>query len=45
MTVSTIARQIDQLIITDRNGNRRAVMDLTTGDLSIEGSLTQNASL
>jgi hypothetical protein len=35
----------DQLIITDRNGTRRAVMDLTTGDLSIEGSLTQNASL
>jgi len=35
----------DQLIITDRNGNRRLQMDLTTGDLSIEGSLTQNASL
>jgi hypothetical protein len=35
----------DQLIITDRNGNRRMVMDLTTGDLSIEGGLTENASL
>jgi len=35
----------DQLIITDRNGNRRMEMDLTNGNLSIEGSLTQNASL
>jgi hypothetical protein len=35
----------DQLIITDRNGNRRMVMDLTTGDLEIGGSLTQNATL
>jgi len=35
----------DLLIITDQNGNRRLEMDLTTGDLSIEGSLTQNASL
>jgi len=35
----------DLLIVTDRNGNRRLEMDLTNGDLSIEGSLTQNASL
>jgi hypothetical protein len=39
------AQTDDQLIITDRNGNRRMVMDLTNGDLSIEGSLTENASL
>jgi len=39
------AQQDDQLIITDRNGNRRMVMDLTNGDLKIEGSLTQNANL
>jgi hypothetical protein len=39
------AQQDDQLIITDRNGNRRMVMDLTNGDLKIEGSLTQNATL
>jgi len=39
------AQQDDQLIITDRNGNRRMVMDLTNGDLSIEGSLSQNANL
>jgi hypothetical protein len=35
----------DQLIITDRNGTRRMVMDLTNGDLKIEGTLTQNATL
>jgi len=35
----------DLLIVTDRNGNRRLEMDLTNGNLSIEGSLTQNASL
>jgi len=39
------AQQDDQLIITDRNGNRRMVMDLTNGDLKIDGSLTQNATL
>jgi len=39
------AQQDDQLIVTDRNGNRRMVMDLTNGDLKIEGSLTQNANL
>nr|ADE29188.1 conserved hypothetical protein [uncultured virus] len=39
------AQQDDQLIITDRNGNRRMVMDLTNGDLKIDGSLTQNANL
>jgi hypothetical protein len=39
------AQTDDQLIITDRNGNRRMVMDLTNGDLKIEGSLTQNATL
>jgi hypothetical protein len=39
------AQTDDQLIITDRNGNRRLVMDLTNGDLSIEGSLTENATL
>ena len=39
------AQTDDQLIITDRNGNRRMVMDLTNGDLKIEGSLTQNANL
>jgi hypothetical protein len=35
----------DQLIVTDRNGTRRMVMDLTNGDLKIGGSLTENASL
>jgi hypothetical protein len=35
----------DQLIITDRNGNRRAVMDLTNGDLKIDGGITENATL
>jgi len=39
------AQQDDQLIVTDRNGNRRMVMDLTNGDLKIDGSLTQNANL
>ncbi|AFH21634.1 hypothetical protein OSG_eHP6_00005 [environmental Halophage eHP-6] len=39
------AQQDDQLIITDRNGNRRMVMDLTNGDLKIDGSLTQDANL
>jgi hypothetical protein len=39
------AQTDDQLIITDRNGNRRMVMDLTNGDLKIDGSLTQNATL
>jgi len=39
------AQTDDQLIITDRNGNRRMVMDLTNGDLKIDGSLTQNANL
>ena len=39
------AQTDDQLIITQRDGTRRMVMDLTTGDLSITGSLTENASL
>ncbi|UXF50125.1 hypothetical protein 7865G3C4_6 [Haloquadratum phage sp.] len=39
------AQQDDQLIITDRNGNRRMVMDLTNGDLKIDGSLTENSTL
>jgi len=39
------AQQDDQLIVTDRNGNRRMVMDLSNGDLKIDGSLTQNATL
>jgi hypothetical protein len=39
------AQTDDQLIITDRNGNRRMVMDLTNGNLKIDGSLTQNATL
>jgi len=39
------AQQDDQLIVTDCNGNRRMVMDLTNGDLKIDGSLTQNATL
>jgi len=39
------AQTDDQLIITDRNGTRRMVMDLTNGDLKIDGSLTQNATL
>jgi hypothetical protein len=39
------AQTDDQVIITDRNGTRRMTMDLTTGDMSIEGSLTENASL
>jgi hypothetical protein len=39
------AQTDDQLIITDRNGNRRMVMDLQNGDLKIDGSLTQNATL
>jgi len=39
------AQTDDQLIITQRDGTRRMVMDLTTGDLSITGSLTENATL
>jgi len=39
------AQTDDQLIITQRDGTRRLVMDLTTGDLSITGELTENASL
>jgi hypothetical protein len=39
------AQTDDQLIITDRNGNRRMVMDLTNGNLKIDGSLTQNATV
>jgi hypothetical protein len=41
----TTATIDDQLIVTDRNGTRRMVMDLTNGNLKIDGSLTQNASL
>jgi hypothetical protein len=39
------AQTDDQLIITDRNGNRRMEMDLTNGNLKIDGTLTENASL
>jgi len=39
------AQTDDQLIITQRDGTRRMVMDLTTGDLSITGSLNENAAL
>jgi len=39
------AQTDDQLIITQRDGTRRMVMDLTTGDLSITGTLTENATL
>ena len=39
------AQTDDQLIITQRDGTRRMVMDLTTGDLQITGSLTENATL
>ena len=39
------AQTDDQLIITQRDGTRRMVMDLTTGDLQITGELTENASL
>jgi len=39
------AQQDDQLIVTDRNGDRRMVMDLSNGNLKIDGSLTQNATL
>jgi hypothetical protein len=39
------AQTDDQLIITDRNGNRRMVMDLTNGNLKIDGTLTENATL
>jgi len=35
----------DQLIITQQDGTRRMVMDLTTGDLKISGTVTENASL
>jgi hypothetical protein len=37
--------QDDILIVSDKNGNTRLEMDLSNGDLSIEGSLTENASL
>lgn len=37
--------QNDIMIITDRDGNRRMELDLDNGNLSIEGSLNQNASL
>jgi len=37
--------QNDILVVTDSGGTRRLEMDLTNGDLKIEGSLTQNASL
>jgi hypothetical protein len=39
------AQTDDQLIITQRDGTRRMVMDLTTGDVSITGSLTENATI
>ena len=39
------AQTDDQLIITQRDGTRRMVMDLTTGDLSITGELTENENL
>jgi hypothetical protein len=39
------AQTDDQLIITQRDGTRRMEMDLTTGDLKITGSLTENATL
>jgi hypothetical protein len=39
------AQTDDQLIITDRNGNRRMTMDLTNGNLNIGGTLTENATL
>jgi len=39
------AQTDDQLIITDRNGNRRMTMDLTNGNLNIDGTLTENATL
>jgi hypothetical protein len=39
------AQTDNQLIITQQDGTRRMVMDLTTGDLKITGSLTENASL
>ncbi len=35
----------DILVVTDQDGIRRMEMDLTNGDLKIDGSLTQNASL
>jgi len=35
----------DQLIITQRDGTRRMVMDLTTGNLSITGTVNENATL
>jgi hypothetical protein len=35
----------DVAIISDKNGNARAEIDLATGDMTIEGSLTQNGSL
>jgi hypothetical protein len=39
------AQTDDQLIITDRTGTRRMVMDLTNGDLKIDGTLTETATL
>jgi hypothetical protein len=35
----------DQFIVTDRNGSRRMVMDLTNGNLKIDGTLTENVTL
>jgi len=35
----------DILIITDQTGSRRMELDLSNGNLSIEGSLTENATL
>jgi hypothetical protein len=37
--------QDDVAIIADKNGNARAEIDLATGDMTIEGSLTQNGTL
>jgi len=39
------AQTDDQLIITQRDGTRRMVMDLTTGDLSITGTVNESATL
>jgi len=39
------AQTDDQLIITQRDGTRRLVMDLTTGDLEITGELIENKTL
>jgi hypothetical protein len=42
---ATTNTQDDVLIVTNQNGAPRMKMDLTNGDLSIEGSLNQNANL